>query len=98
MISSSRTSMRRLPQVIVSLGVTPAIPRRGFLSWIEETRPRWAQTGLPSAFGGLIPVTIREAFPATGPESTRDRTGCSWAALADQRFTPIPGHLGNVGL
>ena len=23
-------------------------------------------------------MTIREAFPATGPDSTRDRIGCSW--------------------
>ena len=33
--------------------------------------------GLPSAFGGLILVTIREAVPATGLDSTRDRIGCS---------------------
>jgi hypothetical protein len=30
-----------------------------------------------SQHGGLIPVTIREAFLVTGAESTRDRIGCS---------------------
>ena len=42
----------------------------------QEARSRWTLTGLLSAWG-LIPATIREAFPATGVDSTRDRIGCS---------------------
>jgi hypothetical protein len=39
---------------------------------MQEARSRWTLTGLVSAWG-LIPATIREAFPATGVDSTRDR-------------------------
>jgi len=54
------------------------------LELMQEARSRWTLTGLLSAWGA-DPVTIREAFPATGFDSTRDRIGCSWHRRINQR-------------
>ena len=62
-------------QAVGSLGDTSGAS--AVLELMQEARSRWTLTGLLSAWGA-DPVTIREAFPATGTESTRDRIDCSW--------------------
>jgi hypothetical protein len=57
------------------------------LSQMQEARSRWTLTGLLSAWG-LIPATIREAFPATGVDSTRDRIGRSCGQMTGSHRRP----------
>ena len=69
---------RSKAQAVGSLGDTSGAS--AVLELMQEARSRWTLTGLLSAWGA-DPVTIREAFPATGVDSTRDRIGCSWPRL-----------------
>jgi hypothetical protein len=73
-----RVGPRSKAQAVGSLGDTSGAS--AVLELMQEARSRWTLTGLLSAWGA-DPVTIREAFPATGVDSTRDRIGCSWPRL-----------------